>query len=186
MLWSDIALLRGWLPQDCAIQIGYSSTEAPIMQWFVPPLIPPDEICVPIGYPLAGNNVAIVDDDGNVACAYADRRRTARVGGANVVLRAGGDHEIGLPHQLEGLLARDGWRQHLHEIARRTGIDEHHGGLLPEVGPRAADLTANYVTGPYRYERLDASHWMPEEVPEVVARLVLGHVGEGGHAAAAS
>ena len=54
------------------------------------------------------------------------------------------------------------------------------------LGPRAAELTANYVTGPYRYERLDASHWMPEEVPEVVARLVLQHVGTGGEAAAAS
>jgi pimeloyl-ACP methyl ester carboxylesterase len=55
------------------------------------------------------------------------------------------------------------------------------------LGARAAELTARYVTGPYRYERLDgASHWMPEEVPEVVVRLLLEHLGHGGEAAAAS
>jgi pimeloyl-ACP methyl ester carboxylesterase len=45
------------------------------------------------------------------------------------------------------------------------------------LGERAAALTARYVTGPYRYERLNATHWMPEEVPDVVVRLVLEHVG---------
>src|SRR5207302_7959635 len=54
------------------------------------------------------------------------------------------------------------------------------------LGPRGAELTANYVTGTYRYERLDDSHRMPEEVPEVVARLVLEHIGDSGKAAAAS
>lgn len=43
------------------------------------------------------------------------------------------------------------------------------------LGPKAADLTGRYVTGPYRYERLDASHWMPEEVPDIVTKLVLEH-----------
>jgi pimeloyl-ACP methyl ester carboxylesterase len=47
------------------------------------------------------------------------------------------------------------------------------------LGPRAAELTRNYVTGPYRYESLDATHWMPEEVPDVVTRLILEHVGVG-------
>jgi pimeloyl-ACP methyl ester carboxylesterase len=42
---------------------------------------------------------------------------------------------------------------------------------------KAADLTAREVTGPYRYEVLDGvSHWIPEEVPEVVASLVIEHV----------
>jgi len=44
------------------------------------------------------------------------------------------------------------------------------------LGRKAADLTGNYVTAPYRYEVLDgATHWMPEEVPDVVARLVTEH-----------
>jgi pimeloyl-ACP methyl ester carboxylesterase len=48
------------------------------------------------------------------------------------------------------------------------------------LGRRAADLTADYVTGPYRYEVLDGvSRWMPEEVPELVAKLVLDFIGAG-------
>lgn len=45
------------------------------------------------------------------------------------------------------------------------------------LGPKAADRTARYVTGPYRFERLDNSHWLPEEAPDTVARLVLEHIG---------
>lgn len=42
---------------------------------------------------------------------------------------------------------------------------------------RAADLTARYVTGPYRYEILEgASHWLPEQYATSVARLFLHHV----------
>jgi len=48
------------------------------------------------------------------------------------------------------------------------------------LGSKAADLTGRYVTGPYRYERLDATHWMPEEVPDVVVRLVLEQIGQAG------
>lgn len=48
------------------------------------------------------------------------------------------------------------------------------------LGRRAADTTGEYVTGPYRYEVLDGvSHWIPEEVPEIVADLVLDFVGKG-------
>jgi pimeloyl-ACP methyl ester carboxylesterase len=47
------------------------------------------------------------------------------------------------------------------------------------LGRRAADATAGYCTGPYRYEILDGvSHWIPEEVPEIVADLVLDFVGK--------
>ena len=44
------------------------------------------------------------------------------------------------------------------------------------LGENAAELTARYVTGPYRYERLDASHWMPEEVPDIVTKLIVEHI----------
>ena len=45
------------------------------------------------------------------------------------------------------------------------------------LGRKAADLTERYVTGPYRYEILDGvSHWIPEERPADVVRLVLDHV----------
>jgi pimeloyl-ACP methyl ester carboxylesterase len=49
------------------------------------------------------------------------------------------------------------------------------------LGRKAADLTERYVTGPYRYEVLDGvSHWIPEERPAEVARLLLDHVRSGG------
>jgi pimeloyl-ACP methyl ester carboxylesterase len=45
------------------------------------------------------------------------------------------------------------------------------------LGRKAAELTARYVAGPYRFEVLGGvSHWIPEEVPELVARLLLEHV----------
>jgi pimeloyl-ACP methyl ester carboxylesterase len=41
---------------------------------------------------------------------------------------------------------------------------------------KAADLTGRHVDAPYRYEVLEGlSHWLPEEAPDVVARLVLDH-----------
>ncbi|MDQ1747099.1 MAG: hypothetical protein QOD07_1362 [Frankiaceae bacterium] len=44
------------------------------------------------------------------------------------------------------------------------------------LGRKAADLTARYVSAPYRYEVLDGlSHWLPEEAPEQVASLLLSH-----------
>ncbi|HVZ15487.1 MAG TPA: alpha/beta fold hydrolase [Terriglobales bacterium] len=64
VLWSDIDLLRDWLRPDGLIQLGYSSTEAPIMQWFVPRDFAATGLRVPIGYPLAGNGLSILDDEG--------------------------------------------------------------------------------------------------------------------------
>ena len=65
VLWSDVDALQRWLPPECRVELGYSSTEAPIMQWFVPRDFPQDGAKVPLGYPLAGNALAIVDEDGN-------------------------------------------------------------------------------------------------------------------------
>lgn len=42
------------------------------------------------------------------------------------------------------------------------------------LGRKAADMTGDYVTGPYRYEVLEGvSHWIPEEVPHRTAELLL-------------
>ena len=44
------------------------------------------------------------------------------------------------------------------------------------LGRKAADLTASYVAADYRYEVLEGrSHWLPEEAPEDVAKLVIEH-----------
>lgn len=48
------------------------------------------------------------------------------------------------------------------------------------LGRAAAEQTASHVTGPYRFEVLHGvSHWLPEQVPDVVARLVTERVLEG-------
>jgi len=45
------------------------------------------------------------------------------------------------------------------------------------LGRKAAELTGHYVSGPYRLEILEGvSHWIPEEAPDAVVRLVLDHV----------
>jgi non-ribosomal peptide synthetase component F len=69
VLWSDVDALRAWLPPECRIELGYSSTEAPIMQWFVPGDFPREGSRVPLGYPLPGNALAIVNDEGNAVSA---------------------------------------------------------------------------------------------------------------------
>jgi len=46
------------------------------------------------------------------------------------------------------------------------------------LGRRAAELTADHVSGPYRFEVLEGvSHWIPEEVPDTVAELLDDHAG---------
>src|SRR3954453_21316497 len=45
------------------------------------------------------------------------------------------------------------------------------------LGPDAAKLTADHVSGPYRFEVLDGvSHWVPETAPERLNQLLLEHL----------
>ena len=63
-LWSDVAALRAWMKPNTSIQIVYAATEAPMMQWFVAAMASESEERVPIGYPLSGNALAVVDENG--------------------------------------------------------------------------------------------------------------------------
>src|SRR4029079_18251379 len=63
-LWSDIDRLRRWLTPNAAIQLIYAATEAPMMQWFVDDSFRNDDLRVPIGYPLPGNRLAVIDENG--------------------------------------------------------------------------------------------------------------------------
>src|SRR5256885_6126088 len=60
-VWSDVDTLRAWLAPDAAIQVVYAATEAPMMQWFVDDTCRRDDARGPIGYPLPGNRLALVD-----------------------------------------------------------------------------------------------------------------------------
>jgi acyl-coenzyme A synthetase/AMP-(fatty) acid ligase/thioesterase domain-containing protein len=66
-LWSDIDRLRAWLGPEAGVQIVYAATEAPIMQWFVDDAVRGEEARVPVGYPLADNRLAILDEAGRPA-----------------------------------------------------------------------------------------------------------------------
>jgi amino acid adenylation domain-containing protein len=63
-LWSDIDLLRAWLRPEAAIQLIYAATEAPMMQWFVDGSCRAGDARIPIGYPLPGNRLALIDEFG--------------------------------------------------------------------------------------------------------------------------
>src|SRR5215467_9351781 len=63
-LWSDIDQLRAWLAPQSAIQLIYAATEAPMMQWFVDDSSRTDDPRIPIGYPLPGNRLALIDEYG--------------------------------------------------------------------------------------------------------------------------
>jgi len=46
------------------------------------------------------------------------------------------------------------------------------------LGRKAAELTSRFVSAPYRFEVLEGvSHWIPEEAPGDVVRLVVDHIG---------
>ena len=63
-MWSDIDMLRGWLAPKSAIQLIYAATEAPMMQWFVDDAWRTVDARIPIGYPLPGNRLALIDEHG--------------------------------------------------------------------------------------------------------------------------
>jgi len=125
-LWSDIETLRAWLPPKAAIQIIYAATEAPMMQWFVDDRCKRDDARVPIGYPLPGNRLALVDDAGGatlpgevgelvVASPYVALGRWSDGKIAEESVETGGGH---------------GWR------IFRTGdlVRQRSDGLLERVG----------------------------------------------------
>ncbi|MBJ7336923.1 alpha/beta fold hydrolase [Mycolicibacterium sp.] len=44
------------------------------------------------------------------------------------------------------------------------------------LGRRCAELCEEYVTGPYRFEVTDGSHWIPEEQPDLVHDLIVDRI----------
>jgi acyl-coenzyme A synthetase/AMP-(fatty) acid ligase/thioesterase domain-containing protein/acyl carrier protein len=125
-LWSDIETLRAWLAAEAAIQIIYAATEAPMMQWFVDDRCRGDDARIPIGYPLPGNRLALVDEE--------DRATPPGEVGELIVA----SRYVSLGRWVEGRFAdesvetagRRGWR------VFRTGdlVRQRPDGLLERVG----------------------------------------------------
>lgn len=127
VLWSDVAQLRTWLPEECLIQLGYSSSEAPVMQWFVPRNFPQEGARVPIGYPLTGNAISILDEGGDpVAPGEA----------GELVVRS---PYVALGHWREGNCAHEGFPEYTDTPPGRichSGdlVRWRHDGLIDYVG----------------------------------------------------
>jgi acyl-coenzyme A synthetase/AMP-(fatty) acid ligase/thioesterase domain-containing protein/acyl carrier protein len=62
LLWSDVDQIREKLAPSAHIQLIYAATEAPMMQWFVSDDFRGPDARIPIGYPLPGNHLAILDE----------------------------------------------------------------------------------------------------------------------------
>ena len=81
-----------------------------------------------------------------------------------------GDARAGAADGLPQLVPRDGpgHRRRLPPVTVPTLYVWSDGDLA--LGRTAAEATAAHVEGPYRFVELDGvSHWIPEEVPEVLA-----------------
>ena len=129
-LWSDFDLLRAWLARESRIQLIYAATEAPMMQWFVHDCFRPDSCLtgdprIPIGYPLPGNRLALVDE-------YGRNTRPGEVG----------ELIVGSPHVALGLRARGLWVGNMESDCDpcsrlfRTGdlVRQRPDGMLERMG----------------------------------------------------
>jgi thioesterase domain-containing protein/acyl carrier protein len=125
-VWSDVETLRAWLAPDAAIQVVYAATEAPMMQWFVDDTCRTEDARIPIGYPLAGNPLALVDERGRAT-------RPGEVGELIV-----GSQYVSLGCWAEGRLADESFETGGRCQSRifRTGdlVRQRPDGLLERVG----------------------------------------------------
>ena len=65
-----------------------------------------------------------------------------------------------------------------HRIAVRTLYVWSDGDTA--LGRQAAQATARYVTGPYRFEVLEGvGHWIPETAPDRLTDVLLDHLAGG-------
>lgn len=71
-------------------------------------------------------------------------------------------------------------------VRRRVSVPTLYvwGERDPFLGRRAAELTAKFVSGPYRFEPIPAGHWIPERDADALHALLGEHL--GGHPAAAT
>ncbi len=124
--WADIDLLRAWLGPGAAIQLIYAATEAPMLQWFVDDACRGEDSRIPIGYPLPGNHIAIVDPDGGA---------TPR-GEVGELLVA--SPYVSLGHWVDGRCVQEGMASGDSQASRvfRTGdlVRQRPDGLLERLG----------------------------------------------------
>ncbi|MBB3039681.1 alpha/beta fold hydrolase [Hoyosella altamirensis] len=66
--------------------------------------------------------------------------------------------------------------------AKRVHIPTTHvwSDRDPAIGRKSAELTAEYVAAPFKLEVIEGvSHWVPEEAPDVLARIIIERATSG-------
>jgi pimeloyl-ACP methyl ester carboxylesterase len=106
-------------------------------------------------------------------------RRALVRGGCPAHLAAGYVAAMAQPGVLSGAL---GWYRAI-PLSRDVPVREIPvpttylwGRRDPFLNRVAAERTAKYVSGAYRFVELDEDHWLPEKQPGAVAQAVLDHV----------
>ncbi len=125
-LWSDIDRVRAWLAPESAVQLIYAATEAPMMQWFVDDSCRTGDPRIPIGYPLPGNRLALIDES----------ERSTRPGEVGELIV--GSPYVSLGLWVEGRCAAGGMESNGAISSRlfRTGdlVRQRPDGLLERMG----------------------------------------------------
>jgi acyl-coenzyme A synthetase/AMP-(fatty) acid ligase/thioesterase domain-containing protein len=69
LLQKDLAGIRAALPPECRLGYSLNMTETRVARWCVPEIDEHDLVRVAAGYPVAGTDVLVVDDDGRPCSA---------------------------------------------------------------------------------------------------------------------
>ena len=192
-VWSDIETLRTWLRPEAAIQLVYAATEAPMMQWFVDDTCRREEARIPIGYPLPGNRLALIDGEGSatppgevgelvVASPYVSLGRWVEGGLADESVETGGEYGCRMfrtgdlvRQRPDGLLERVGRKDRQVKVrGSRVDLDGVEAMLRGHAFVR--DVAAMARPGPggtltlvaYVRARDGAPSWLIDELKELM------------------
>jgi non-ribosomal peptide synthetase component F/thioesterase domain-containing protein/acyl carrier protein len=164
-VWSDIEALRSWLRPGAAIQLVYAATEAPMMQWFVDDTCRREDARIPIGYPLPGNRLSLIDGDGGatppgevgelvVASSYVSLGRWIAGGLADESVETSGEYGCRLfrsgdlaRQRPDGLLERVGRKDRQVKI-RGSRVDLDGVEAMLRGHPFVRDVAAMARPGP--------------------------------------
>lgn len=159
-------------PHPAALAWAFTHTKQAFMSWYMGtfslPVVPERIMSTRYRKIFTGSGMTPADAD-----RYAQRFATPEaLRGPMNWYRASGLFQ----QAARGLVSK--LRRAPHQPAPRVTVPTTYlwGTHDVALGRAAAERTARYVTGPYAFVELDASHWLPEERPDDVAREILSRI----------